>query len=77
MQAQNAKLKKEFIELRDRLSECLQRVKERRKETIYEKSKEDLDREEEIKSLTQKIDCYKKQIQKAKHELSTDFNLGK
>ena len=77
--AQNLKLRKEFQELKEKLTNCITKVKTKPQvaEDKTEKTKEELIRERDIKNVSKKIDYYKKQINIIKNQLENSFNINK
>jgi len=90
MKQQNAKLKKEFAALKDKLEECIEKAKKTSKPAekqanmpteedvcIFLYFSTNVAREQEIKGIENKIAFYKKQIQTMKRQLEGSFNIDK
>ena len=79
MQTQNIKLKLEFSELKEKLMNCLTKMKSKPQvnKVKMAKTEEELLKEEEVRITAQKIECYKKQIEITKNQLETSFNIEK
>lgn len=74
MKAQNAKLRKEFEELKEKLNNCLSKVSSKPQ---VEQKQEDTLREQEVRIAAQRIEHYKRQIELIKGQLETTFNIDK